>query len=64
MRADDAIKKMAEAHVRWWLESMRLPLTDFFAHGYKHGREDAYVQMGETEKARLARWQREYGGKR
>ena len=33
---------MAEAHVDWYLESIRALLIDHFVHGYKHGREDAF----------------------
>ena len=34
-------KKLAEAHVDWFLEVVRPLMLMEFVHGYKHGQEDA-----------------------
>ena len=36
----ELIKKIAEAHVDWFLEMIRPLLISEFVHGYKHGLKD------------------------
>lgn len=38
---DDKIRKLAEAHVEWYLNALRPQLIDHMIHGYKHGYNDA-----------------------
>ena len=39
MKYEDS-KKMAEAHVDWFLNMIRPLLIEHMVHGYKHGYED------------------------
>jgi hypothetical protein len=36
----DYIEELAEAHVDWFLSTIRPLLITHFVHGYKHGRDD------------------------
>lgn len=41
MKSDEEIRKLAEAHVDWYLDALRPQLIDHMIHGYKHGVEDS-----------------------
>jgi hypothetical protein len=48
MKYEDS-RKMAEAHVDWFLQMVRPLLIEHMMHGYKHGFEDATNEKQKTE---------------
>lgn len=51
MTLDEYSVKLAEAHVSWFLKSIRPLLIDHMVHGFKHGRSFNYDDLiNEEEK--------------